>query len=151
MTAVSREEAIERWFALEDDEDVGALPDPQVAKRHGLSISMVRRYRYVNQIPSFDGSVWPHFDYAKKISEDPKLAKMSILVACKHYKVSNDIIMVARHLCGLRWNRKSPRKSKMEIDLDAWVKENSGKLKTWKCIPERVGLSPREWKEEVRR
>jgi hypothetical protein len=149
MTAISREEAIERWFALDDDERVGQLPDRQVAKSHGISQSMVRRYRYVNKIPSFDGNVWPHFEYAKKVSKDPELATMSIKVACKHYKVSNDIIMVARHLCGLRWNGKSPRKSKAEIDLDAWNKENTDKLTGWKCIPERVGKTKNEWRNEI--
>lgn len=148
MAAVSREQAIERWFALDDDDRVGTVPDTEIARSHGVSQSMVRRYRYVNGIQSHDGNIWPHRDYAKKIAEDPELAKMSILRACKHYKVSNDIIMVARHLCGLRWNKKSPRKSQGEIDIEAWNKQNADKLTAWRCIPERVGLTRNQWRKK---
>lgn len=139
------------WNNLKNDKEVGKVSDRVLAARHKCSNSLVRRFRYCHDIPSFDGKKWHYRKKAKELAKRGDLSQWKVKELAKELGVSTDVVVVARHFAGLRGTFK-PKVSWVSISqqereiLERCI-EFEKLFMAWPVLPERRGLTRNEWRK----
>jgi len=131
------------------DKRIGKVPDAQIGGEYGVSKTFVCKLRAKNGIPfqwkrtPGPGVPSPNKDKVKK--HIYLLGKFSDCSIAHMLEVNKETVRRVRVSLNIA---PAPAGSTLKYKP---LSEESRLLESWPCIPEMVGLSPREWKEEVRR